>query len=310
MRKLTLSLTLILAVLFIAGCQGSDNGQDLTMTSEQILISSQVQDPTTTHSIWQKPSPYPTSMAHSTPSPSPTPTQVPTPTPFPTPTQLPTPTVTAEPTASPTPELQNVVADSNSINQDFYWVSLDDDLKQHITGFSYPSDDSGSVIKYDDLRYIRLLHHDFEGNVKQGELIVNASLADEVMEIFYQLYLANYPMTSVLLVDEYGGSANDTISMEANNTSAFNYRFVEGTQRLSRHGYGAAIDINPMLNPYVVGDYISPTNGIPYADRSQDFHGKIDHNDLCYQLFTERGWSWGGDWNYEKDYQHFSKNIA
>lgn len=89
MRKLTLSLTLILAVLFVTGCLGSNSDQEAAVTSDKILITSQVQDPTTTHSIWQKPSPYLTSMTESTPSPSPTPTQVPTPTPFPTPTPLP-----------------------------------------------------------------------------------------------------------------------------------------------------------------------------------------------------------------------------
>lgn len=151
--------------------------------------------------------------------------------------------------------------------------------------------------------------YDFEGNVKQGELIVNAALADEVMDIFYQLYLEKYPLTSVLLVDEFGGSADDIASMTANNTSAFNYRLISGTQRISFHSNGIAIDINPMLNPYVVGDIISPENGLPYADRSIDFPGKIDYNDLCYQLFIERGWTWGGDWKIQKDYQHFQKKL-
>lgn len=151
--------------------------------------------------------------------------------------------------------------------------------------------------------------YDFEGNVKQGELIVNAALADEVMDIFYQLYLEKYPLTSVLLVDEFGGSADDIASMTANNTSAFNYCLISGTQRISFHSNGIAIDINPMLNPYVVGDIISPENGLPYADRSIDFPGKIDYNDLCYQLFIERGWTWGGDWKIQKDYQHFQKKL-
>ena len=36
----------------------------------------------------------------------------------------------------------------------------------------------------------------------------------------------------------------------------------------------------------------------------------IDHDDLCYQLFTENGWTWGGDWRGDKDYQHFSKDLG
>ena len=191
----------------------------------------------------------------------------------------------------------------------FYYIRLDDELKARITGLSYPADDTGCKITYDDLRYIRLLHYDFTGNVHEGELIVNARLADEVMEIFYELYLARYPLASVILVDEFGEAANDDLSMAANNTSAFNYRFVSGTTTLSRHSYGAAIDINPLYNPYIVGDKVSPENAAAYVDRTQDFPGKIDHDDLCYQLFTEYGWSWGGDWSGDKDYQHFSKKL-
>lgn len=211
---------------------------------------------------------------------------------------------------SPTPDIREGNGDSGILNEDFYWISLDENLKQRITGISYPADDSDIQIHYDDLRYIRLLHYDFEGDILEGELIVHATLADEVMEIFYQLFQAKYPLTSVILVDDFGQPADDTLSMEANNTSAFNYRFVTGTSTLSRHSFGAAIDINPMLNPYIVGDRIMPENGEPYADRSLDFPGKIDHDDLCYQLFTDRGWAWGGDWSGDKDYQHFSKKIS
>lgn len=189
-------------------------------------------------------------------------------------------------------------------------MKLDASLKARITGMSYPADDTNAKITYDDLRYILLLHYDFAGRVQKGELIVHASLADEVTRIFYELYQAKYPLTSVRLVDDYGEPGNDDLSMAANNTSAFNYRRVTGTSTLSRHSYGAAIDINPMLNPYIVGDRVIPENGAPYADRTREFAGKIDHDDLCYKLFIKRGWTWGGDWSGDKDYQHFSKKIT
>jgi hypothetical protein len=188
-------------------------------------------------------------------------------------------------------------------------MALDDAIKKRITGMSYPADDTNSKIHYTDLRYIKLLHYDFAGNVHVGELIVHAKLAAEIMEIFYELFKAKYPLTSVRLVDEYGEVADDNLSMAANNTSAFNYRFVSGTKTLSRHSYGAAIDINPMLNPYVIGSRVVPENGTKYADRTLSFAGKIDHSDLCYKLLVKHGWSWGGDWAGDKDYQHFSKVI-
>ena len=39
--------------------------------------------------------------------------------------------------------------------------------------------------------------------------------------------------------------------MEADNTSCFNYRVVAGTNRVSKHGLGTAVDINPRENPYL-----------------------------------------------------------
>ena len=174
---------------------------------------------------------------------------------------------------------------------------------------SYPADDPDCKVRYEDLRYIRLRHYNFEGQVLTGELIVHATLAREVTQIFMELYKAKYPLTSVRLVDDFGEPHDDNLSMAANNTSAFNYRYVTGTTTLSRHSYGAAIDINPMLNPYIDGDRVAPENGLPYVDRTQDFAGKIDHDDLCYKLFIARGWTWGGDWSGDKDYQHFSKKL-
>jgi hypothetical protein len=95
--------------------------------------------------------------------------------------------------------------------------------------------------------------------------------------------------------------------MAANNTSAFNYRHVTGSQALSLHSYGEAIDINPKLNPYIENGRVSPANGAKYADRSLHLPGMIDHADLCFKLFTQNGWAWGGDAAGDKDYQHFSK---
>ena len=98
--------------------------------------------------------------------------------------------------------------------------------------------------------------------------------------------------------------------MAANNTSAFNYRRVTGSKTLSRHSYGAAIDVNPLFNPYMDDGRIAPPEAAAYADRDREFPGKIDHDDLCYRLFIRNGWSWGGDWSGDKDYQHFSKDIG
>jgi len=213
----------------------------------------------------------------------------------------PTPSPTATPSPSPTPNDGRTM-----IAPGFYYKPLDDEIKAKITGSSYPEAPQDDIT-YDQLNYISLLHYNFKGEICFGELIVAADLAEEVTQIFYQLYLSEYPLTSVILIDEFGGSDGDRASMSANNTSAFNYRWVAGTSKLSNHAYGCAIDINPMMNPYVKGNHVSPENGEKFADRSDIRLGMIDDGDLCYQLFTEYGWTWGGDWKSVKDYQHFEK---
>lgn len=224
---------------------------------------------------------------------------------------LPIPTPAPSPVHSPTPSPSPVPGDGRvTLFADFWYKPLDDTLKARITGLSYPAEGEDCLISYDDLRYLSILYVDFDGVEHIGELIVNTQLAEEVLEIFHALYTARYPLASVRLVDEFGEAADDNLSMAANNTSAFNYRLVSGSSSLSLHSYGTAIDINPLMNPYIRGSRISPPEAKAYADRSLDLPGMIDHEDLCYQLFTERGWRWGGDWTGYKDYQHFSKDLG
>ena len=200
----------------------------------------------------------------------------------------------------------------------FYYEPLSDHLRRYITGVSYPAvpenteDSQELAITYDDLRYLHILHYDFEGNPAEGELICNQAIAQDLVEIFYELYRNEYQLEKVRLIDEYDG--DDTASMEDNNTSCFNYRVVEGTTSLSKHALGLAIDINPFYNPYVTyesdgSQKVSPAAALDYADRSAHFPYTIDESDLCYKLFTEHGFTWGGNWNSSKDYQHFQKTL-
>ena len=190
----------------------------------------------------------------------------------------------------------------------FFYEPLSEEVKARITGISYGE---GCIVPYEDLRYLNILYVDFHRETQVGEIICNQAIAQDLVEIFYELYLAGYPLESVRLVDEYGG--DDTLSMEHNNTSCFNFRVVDGTSNLSKHAYGLAIDINPLYNPYVTWpggkQRVSPAAAAPFADRSLDFPNKIDEDDLCYQLFAERGFTWGGHWRTMKDYQHFQKAL-
>ena len=202
-----------------------------------------------------------------------------------------------------------------TLQENFYYEPLSDNLRRYITGISYPAQQQDSEeleITWDELCYVHILHYDFDGNPTEGELICNKRIAQDLAEIFYELYRNEYQLERVLLIDEYDG--DDTASMEDNNTSCFNYRLVEGTTSLSKHALGLAIDINPLYNPYITyngdgSENIVPAAGEFYADRSASFPYKIDENDLCYKLFTQHGFTWGGNWNNSKDYQHFQKTT-
>ena len=197
------------------------------------------------------------------------------------------------------------VTDKVTYMDGFSYESLPQNIIDKIYGVSFVDNDNVSI---EDLSYCRLLYNDFDGNTQAGELICNKSIAQDIVEIFYELYTSGYQIESIKLIDEYNG--DDTASMLANNTSCFNYRVVEGTKKLSKHAYGLAIDLNPFYNPYITynkdgSQNISPAGSESYADRNSSFPYKIDENDLAYKLFTEHGFKWGGNWNSVKDYQHF-----
>ena len=190
------------------------------------------------------------------------------------------------------------------IKDDFYISGISDELFERIRGKSYKDD---CPVPPDDLRYLHVLHVDAEGNTLEGELICNREIAEDLLEIFRELYEAQYPIEKIRLVDEY--DADDETSMTADNTSSFNYRKISHSSRISKHGLGLAIDINPLYNPStksVNGEWIcEPPDAWAYLDRNADFPYKIVEGDLLHTLFKEHGYRWGGDWVRQKDYQHF-----
>lgn len=166
------------------------------------------------------------------------------------------------------------------------------------------------TVKRTDLRYVKVLHYNIEKEIRIGEIVCHKDIANDLVDIFHKLFLAKYPIERIVLIDNYG--AADKPSMNANNTSCFNFRFVAGTKVPSNHSWGKAIDINPLYNPYVKKrkngtTMVNPEKGRKYANRSNNFAYKINKGDLLYKEFTNHGFAWGGNWKSLKDYQHFEK---
>ena len=182
---------------------------------------------------------------------------------------------------------------------------IPDAIWQKMQGKTYVDN---PYVSRSDLRYLRVRHWDYDEQTHQGELVCNRLIADKLLAIFRELYKAHYPIQRIRLADEY--DADDERQMRDNNTSSFCYRNVSGSKNLSKHARGLAIDINPLYNPYIRyrkdgSQIIEPANAKPYADRSKSYRYKIVKGDLCYRLFIQHGFTWGGSWRTMKDYQHF-----
>ncbi len=161
----------------------------------------------------------------------------------------------------------------------------------------------GCPVPLADLRYLTLTYRDFDGGVTTGELVVHADVADGVVEVFRALFEAGYPVRSMRLVDDFGGS--DDASMAQDNTSAFNCRPISRGTGWSEHAYGRAIDLNPRENPYVRGTLVLPPEGAEFAARPEA-PGVVHADDTVVRAFAAQGWQWGGYWTSPTDYQHFS----
>jgi D-alanyl-D-alanine carboxypeptidase len=175
--------------------------------------------------------------------------------------------------------------------------------KQEMRGSSWHK---GCPVPLRDLRLLTLDYRGFGGTIRRGKLIVHKRPAWKIKRVFRDLFYAGFRIRRMVPIDRYGG--DDRRSMDANNTSGFNCRFVSGTSTWSQHAYGKAIDVNPIQNPWVNGSYVSPTAGAPYADRSRHAIGMIHAGDKVVRAFARANWKWGGYWIGAKDYMHFSRN--
>ena len=183
----------------------------------------------------------------------------------------------------------------DSIKDCFSYVKVPEAVFERMKGNSYKED---CTVALSSLCYVRVLHYGFDGEVHIGELVVNQSIAQEIRDIFLELFDAKYPIEKIVLIDTYKG--DDRASMADNNTTAFNFRTVEGTKTLSKHALGLAVDINPLYNPYIPEregvPSVLPESAAPYTDRSAECEYYIRQGDPCYEAFVNRGFAWGGDW--------------
>jgi len=168
-------------------------------------------------------------------------------------------------------------------------------LSEALAGKDIPKDTK------ENLRLVDVDYYSFDSKLHKGQIVVHKDLVNDVKWIFEKLKEIKFPVDKVIPVVKFHWS--DDESMKANNSSAFNYRFVANTKRLSNHATGRAIDINPWQNPQIIKDVASPAG----AEYNPNAKGTISKNSIVVKLFKEKGWDWGGNWKIRTDYQHFEK---
>ncbi len=157
----------------------------------------------------------------------------------------------------------------------------------------------------DDLVYITVSHWGFDEEYHTGEIVVNAAVGEDVIEVFRQLHAARFPIEQMRVITKEEIDAHPT--GDWNDTTSFVCRPAVGSSNWSWHAFGLAIDINPFHNPYLKGDLVLPELASAYLDRDDTRPGMIGPDDIVVQAFRDVGWSWGGNWNSLKDWMHFSE---
>lgn len=167
----------------------------------------------------------------------------------------------------------------------------------------------------DDMSYLTIPYINFNGDIKQGHMIVKDELADEILAIFQELYNLKYPIENIDIVEEYANEENseniEAIAIEDNNTYAYYYG--SDTAQLT----GNALVLNPQINPKVVNGKAEHSNAEKFVDRkktdnwsAEEKSAYIDKESRAYEIFTKYGWTWGGENENNPNYGYFEKTTT
>jgi len=208
--------------------------------------------------------------------------------------------------ATPSPEPAQVQEDPGPPRFEGGVYRIGPELRETLIGRNWTP---GCPVPISDLRLVRVSYWTFHGKVRQGPLVLNEKVADDVLWVFKRLFRARFPIRRIVLAskDRPITKADYWDRSPRSSTASFNCRPATGSTVLSEHSYGWAIDINPLQNPYVRNDgttlrYIAK----PFRNRSLHRKGMIHEGDVVVRSFAAIGWEWGGHWHTLKDYMHFS----
>ncbi len=158
---------------------------------------------------------------------------------------------------------------------------------------------SPEIIK--SLSLVNVDYRGFDNNIFHGQVVIRNDLVSSIREVFKRILTeTDFPLTSVFPISMFNWNS----SSKLNNSSVFDWRLVSNilnNYEISDHSVGAAIDINPVLNPWMCKGLENSPN-FPY---NPDKKGTLYKDSDVVKIFKEAGWKWGGDWENSKDWMHF-----
>jgi len=219
--------------------------------------------------------------------------------------------VAATPTPAPTPAMGSGVPAAEPTRTRFAGriSQIPPALEEEMLGTTWHE---GCPVPIADLRLLRFNYSGFDGEIKRGPMVVNASVAADLLWVFGQVFDAGFPMKRVGLARAFHERRwEDDPDTRRSVTASFNCRVVvtpDGPgDEFSQHAYGLAVDVNPLQNPFVRSDgWVHNAFARPYVDRAGELPGMIHEGDVVVRSFAAIGWAWGGRWSGDKDYMHFS----
>jgi hypothetical protein len=155
----------------------------------------------------------------------------------------------------------------------------------------------------DRQRILVVTYYSFDSELHQGQIVVDVDLIADVKGAFDLIRTIKFPVKSVIPFIDRRLMSEAEKAASMNNSSAFNYRLIAGTNKLSNHAFGRAFDINPQLNPLIKNSEILP----PSAKYDPQIPGTIVGDEEFVIYLKSKGWGWGGGWTDFKDYMHFEK---
>ena len=161
-------------------------------------------------------------------------------------------------------------------------------------------------VKPEQLRYLTMSFRGFDARPHTGEMLINATVAQAVVEVFKRLFIAGFPIEQMHISPE--AELNLPPTGDRNNTEGFICHPGRRQNQWPAQAFGLAIDINPFQNPYVNGDLVVPELASSYLSRNRVRSGMIFDGGPVVRAFDAAGWKWGGRWPGPVNFAHFSRD--